>query len=517
MKYKLFLIFFLSLSFIFLSSQPSFAATSITSCEELQNISIGSTGDYVLSGNIDCSSITNFTPIEGFAGTLDGQNHTIDNLTINRPADSGIALFKSFDVGITIADINFTNVNIAGSNGVGCIIGSSITSAMSLLNKVNCSGSVTGSSGDIGGLIGFINYARVTNSSFSGTVDGTGASSVGGLIGGLANEGPADVIMSNSYFNGSIFGHNNVGGLIGYEYCFGDSTTCSISKSYTTGTITSSDENIGGLIGSAARLSITDSFTTHKSNAEEYLPLVGNSSGTITNSFDAITLGANYFKNNNTVSPLSVWDFTNIWATTINYPVFTWQEEETPTPTPTPTPSSFPSQNNSSAPTFTQDFTCHDSKPIGVSDLFQINTTKNSAKIFFTPLSDTNHYFISFSTKPIAEDYSADVTLAREGVQNFTINLLKPNTIYYAKVRGQNGCMPGDWSNIMKFKTNSQIFYKNFSPINQLSSNLITKTKITKNSDSVELTPIITQSPKTQTQSDPPLAEKKKCILLWCW
>lgn len=509
MKYKLFLIFFLSLSFLFLNCQSSFATISITSCEELQNISIGSTGEYVLSGNIDCSSIANFTPIESFSGTLDGQNHTIDNLTINRPDDGGVALFKSFDVGITVTNINLTNVNITGLNGVGCIIGSSITSAMSLLNKVNCSGNITGSSTDVGGLIGFINYARVTNSSFSGTVDGTGADSVGGLIGVLANEGPADIIMTDSYFNGSIFGNSNIGGLIGYEYCFGDSPTCTISRCYTTGTITTTGSQVGGLLGSANSLSITDSFTTSQSDSEEYLYLVGNSGGTITNSFDATTLGADYFENNNTVDPLPVWDFTDIWKTTSNYPIFIWQNQEIE-----PSPTMAPNQS-SSTPIFNQDSTCHNSRPFFTPDLFEIRTTSNSAKLFFTP-SDNNQYYISFSINPNAEQNGELVTLTKEGVQSHNIFFLKPNTTYYIKVRGQNGCMPGDWSNIMKFKTDSQIYYKNFFPV----KNNSVLGAITKSTSKEEITPtpIISQtpqldvSPKTETQET-----KKKCFLWWCW
>lgn len=148
---------------------------------------------------------------------------------------------------------------------------------------------------------------------------------------------------------------------------------------------------------------------------------------------------------------------------------------------------------------------CNDSPPVSVPDLFQINSSSNTAKIFFTPLSDTNHYYISFSTKPTAEDYSADVTLAREGVQNFTINLLKPNTIYYFKVRGQKGCMPGLWSNIMKIKTDSQIYYKNFSPKsnyqNKLNKNSISPTP------SPSPSPVLSPTPKTN----------QKCFLWWCW
>ena len=112
------------------------------------------------------------------------------------------------------------------------------------------------------------------------------------------------------------------------------------------------------------------------------------------------------------------------------------------------------SNSSSSAPI------CGDAVPAFAPDLFQINTSKNTAKLFFSPLPDTSHYILSFSTKASAEEYGADLVLAREGVQNFTVNFLQPNKTYYFKIRGQNGCMPGAWSNIMKIKTNSKSYYR---------------------------------------------------------
>ncbi|MFA6250786.1 MAG: hypothetical protein WC686_04815 [Candidatus Shapirobacteria bacterium] len=103
---------------------------------------------------------------------------------------------------------------------------------------------------------------------------------------------------------------------------------------------------------------------------------------------------------------------------------------------------------------------CTNVQPASIPDLFQINTSRKSAKLYFTPLSDTSQYYISFSTKPNAEDYGELVTLLREGVQSHSVYYLKPNTTYYVKVRGQNGCMPGNWSNIFKFKTTGRIFYR---------------------------------------------------------
>lgn len=96
---------------------------------------------------------------------------------------------------------------------------------------------------------------------------------------------------------------------------------------------------------------------------------------------------------------------------------------------------------------------CSDSAPASSPDLFQIDVTGSSAKLFFTPIANTNTFFFSYSTQSHAEEYGAQVSLAREGVQNFTVELLKPNTTYYFKVRGQNGCMPGGWSRTMQVRT----------------------------------------------------------------
>jgi hypothetical protein len=155
------------------------------------------------------------------------------------------------------------------------------------------------------------------------------------------------------------------------------------------------------------------------------------------------------------------------------------------------------------------------------------------AKLFFTP-AQTDKYYISFSTKALAEEHGAEVNLKYENIQNFTVNLLKPNMTYYIKVRGQNGCMPGDWSNIMKITTRSKgvtkavSFYKN-APAKKTAS-LTTKTI------KVEATPtavvILPQVSQTVTEAAPtstpkvvvsyptpvvPAAPKKTCFLWWCW
>ena len=213
----------------------------------------------------------------------------------------------------------------------------------------------------------------------------------------------------------------------------------------------------------------------------------------------------------------------------------------------TPTNNSSTSNSNSS-PSAPPSYSCTDSKPLSISNLFQINITNNTAKLFFTPLVDTNHYYVSFSTNPDAETAGAgaDIILNKEGVQSYTVYQLKPNTTYYFKVRGQNGCMPGNWSNIMKIKTNAvrtinpSVFYKNTftkvaSVIKSVKNIILPKTAdpkkdtlITPLPSSVTPAPqqtTITPAPSyysqntdsTNTPIETPVVKAKKCFLWWCW
>ena len=207
----------------------------------------------------------------------------------------------------------------------------------------------------------------------------------------------------------------------------------------------------------------------------------------------------------------------------------------TPTPTPTPTPSFSPTPTpNSSSSSSSNDssssansFFCGDPNPNSIPDLFQIDSKADSAKLFFTPISNTNDYYISYSTEPNAEKFgTGQVSLARENVQNYTINFLKPHTTYYFKVRGQNGCATGNWSNVMSITTNSNVFtstkmfFKNFfsKPLP-----FISKTLSVTNTNAIQILPSPSPEPSISVPiSSPipppaPILSKQKCFLWWCW
>ncbi len=194
-----------------------------------------------------------------------------------------------------------------------------------------------------------------------------------------------------------------------------------------------------------------------------------------------------------------------------------------------PSTGSISSSSSNSVSNYPGPSTCANSKPTAVTDLFQINVNKTSAQLYFTPVSDADNYFISFATTANAEEHGTNVYLAREGIQNFKVNLLKPNTTYYFKVRANNGCMPGDWSQILKVKTlrsetpKPAIYYKSNSVVKKITNQLFPKVKKSsvKSPAKTEITtPLATPTPIVRNQ---PAAidqvSTKKCVLwgLWCW
>lgn len=112
---------------------------------------------------------------------------------------------------------------------------------------------------------------------------------------------------------------------------------------------------------------------------------------------------------------------------------------------------------------------CASTQPGGQPDLFQIDTTSDKAKLYFTPVSsNADKYVISFGYTPGDMRFGAELSGNSTGVMSYTINALSPSSTYYVRVRAGNGCATGEWSNEMKFTTASKgstsgkRFFENF-------------------------------------------------------
>jgi filamentous hemagglutinin family protein len=148
----------------------------------------------------------------------------------------------------------------------GSYIGGLVGKAQSSnVKKSYATGDVTTTANYAGGLVGLSKLSHIEQSYATGKVKGINY--VGGLIGqadNVASQGPATVL--DTYATGNVEGTNFVGGLVG------DVRNDTVTNSYSNGLVTSSGENVGGLIGniddpSLVTNSVWDKETSGKSTS----------------------------------------------------------------------------------------------------------------------------------------------------------------------------------------------------------------------------------------------------------
>ena len=265
---------------------------------------------YVLANDIDATSTAtwnfdtqsgtffgfapvgdNFTFPYSFSGQFDGQNHTISNLTINRPLENDVGLFGYMGLGAFASNVDLLNVNITGNTSVGGLAG--YINNGSISNSHVSGGTVTGMGNDVGGLIGrgysagFIGYNSVVGLVVSGgtVVAGTG-NYVGGLIGYDSGEG---VFQSNTVTNTTVNGNNYVGGLAGMINA--PTTCCGVIAGYSDNnhviaSFVNGGIDVGGLVGWNG-VPISNSYVSGGTvnGSSSVGGLVGSNWGDISNSY----------------------------------------------------------------------------------------------------------------------------------------------------------------------------------------------------------------------------------------
>lgn len=221
---------------------------NITSVEQFleifQNGGIDLNGNYILSCDIDLSSIENWSPVGNednpFSGVFNGNGYGIRNLTIDvtdQPEAQNIGFFGVTN-NATICNVDFIDAKVIapddfinGASGVGIAVGMAKSTTF---NNITVSGDVSGyeSVGALAGKIDDVAYYDmfgnpvVERNSYISNVDTNvnagGKYFVGGLIGHVQDtstkEGVArgDLKITNCNTSGSInFSEESAGGLIG--------------------------------------------------------------------------------------------------------------------------------------------------------------------------------------------------------------------------------------------------------------------------------------------------------------
>jgi hypothetical protein len=298
-----------------------------------------------------------------FTGSLDGRNHTVRDLHIDRPDTAQVGLF-GYATPRFVANLRLLAMNVTGGNDTGGLAGA-LTGPWDgtvRLSNIDVSGNFSGIwdvgalvgyltrgatddchlLGDgsdvngfynVGGLVGCMGEGLMSNSHAVGTVVGR-ARCAGGLV-GLANGGA----ISTSYSSGDVSGGWQVGGLIGCLYRKG------VANSYSTGTVTGGT-SVGGLVGDVSSAGVSHSYSAGGVTGTKSIGgLVGSTwSTTATACFwdtQASGLATSALGNGKTTAEMRTrdtfadagWDLVSVWfiIEDVTYPLLRCQDAEPPT------------------------------------------------------------------------------------------------------------------------------------------------------------------------------------------
>jgi hypothetical protein len=142
-------------------------------------------------------------PISNFSGSLDGNGYYIIGLTIDRPAEEQVGLFRRITTDGEVLNLGMVDVIVTGNLRVGSLAG--------------------WSTGTISGVFATGNVS--------------GIAEVGGLFGGAGG------IINDSYTNTFVTGNERVGGLAGVI------SASTVRNCYSAGVVSNGLTNIGGFVG----------------------------------------------------------------------------------------------------------------------------------------------------------------------------------------------------------------------------------------------------------------------------
>jgi hypothetical protein len=270
-----------------------YVVSNVTDFKQLLAFGQDNSLKFRLKNDLDLATEPDFY-IPYFAGEFDGNGFKISNLSFNFDFINNVGLFGYLTPDGKVAQVGVENVNVAGANDVGGLVGWN----EGIVSSSNSSGSMTGT-WYVGGLMG-MNQGTVIDSYSAGSVtisrdnvgglvgrnkgtirDSYSTSSVigdnfaGGLVGSNSDEGT----VIDSFSTGAVTGNDRVGGLVGANHDI-------VSNSYSTGSVTG-DDKVGGLVGRNYKGTVSNSYSTGSVTGDDYVGgLVGlNEDGTVSDSF----------------------------------------------------------------------------------------------------------------------------------------------------------------------------------------------------------------------------------------
>ena len=224
---------------------------------------------FQLTGDVDLADVE-WTPIgysqsgavalgKPFLGTFDGNGKTVSNLSISTTDEKLFVGFFGFNNG-TVKNLTIKNATLKGGNSVGALAG--------------------------------YNKGTIENCHVSGTVDISGGSNVGGLVGNNYTQAPYTAVIRQCSVSGNItLSSSNAsyaGGLVGYDY--EGTIEASNFSGELSGTVGSSG-SVGGIVGYTSSGKVMACYSSCKlSNMGTFIGGIAgcNSSGNIVACYSVI-------------------------------------------------------------------------------------------------------------------------------------------------------------------------------------------------------------------------------------
>ena len=272
---------------------------------------------YLQTSNINLTA--EWTPIGdsdlAFTGSYDGGGYTISGLEINSPLTSNIGLFGIVTGPITSVNVagsvigeeqtgglvgwlnngtitdSSSSVTVTGSYYTGGLVGL-VTSSVGItaISNSSATGNISGSGGNIGGLIGAVHNGNVAGSWATGNVSADGQI-IGGLIGILWGGD-----LDDSFATGDVVGFESVGGLVGQ--LANNTQKPTITRSYARGDVSAPSGfgwHFGGLVGIILRGNVVFSYSTGNSSGYSRVGgFIGESDALSFGGFEGVTVENSY-------------------------------------------------------------------------------------------------------------------------------------------------------------------------------------------------------------------------------
>ena len=194
-----------------------------------------------------------------YTAFLEGGNHVLSNLYINRPTLERYTGLIGLCNNCTIQNLSLAEVNITGKQFVGSVAGSTVGGT---LNNIRAhDGSVKGQN-STGGMVGQAFVRQYEPALFSNlftnvavlSTSGNHPDGSGGIVGQIMGISGTDIFtLTESGFSGTITAKSSSGGIVGRIHLLYGSTqstnTIKLDKVFSNGKVVSQNSSGGGIVG----------------------------------------------------------------------------------------------------------------------------------------------------------------------------------------------------------------------------------------------------------------------------